>query len=30
MASIEQRIERLEAKRDAIEGNLSLLTDCGT
>ena len=27
MASIEQRIERLEAKRDAIEGNLSLLTD---
>ena len=27
MSKIEQRIERLEAKRDAMAGDLSLLTD---
>lgn len=27
MARIEQRIERLESKRDAVKGNVSLLTD---
>ena len=27
MATIKQRIERLESKRDAVEGDLFLLTD---